>query len=956
MKRITFVIGLVLLSGTTVWSQGDSIITQVLLGVVPVPNGLTDLGLVAVDARRLSVLALDPQLIMLNAPGQSQQVIVTAVLSDRSAYYVTSSAFGTTYSVDDSSVATVTPDGRVVAVADGSTVLNAFHLGRQVRSFIVVDQSAGEEALAVIPSQLSLGFIGAQQQLLVSSLRSDGNIADVTLHSSTTYRTENPAVATVTRDGVVTAAGSGTAIIRIDHGIASGSATVSVSIQPGDALVDLEVSAPSFVLRSTTSVQLIVTGIRQNESMVILAPSLTGTFYQTTISSVAIVSNEGLVTAVNNGNTRILVNNGGLSATIDIRVSLSSLDLLVVEPSSRSVPLNALSPSFTLQLTLKGRFSDGGFKDITPSTAGTSYVSSDLGIANVNSSGLVSFMQPGSVVIIALNSNLAAQASFTVTRFDPAALGKLSGDFTSAAALGQLAVLSGAGSLQIASAASPADPVVIGSSPALGLMVDVAVLGARAYATETSGLAVFDLSDPVHPARVFTLPGSSIRSVATEGGRLYFTDGTSLRVHDAASLVELGRFDGLPSSGEALAVSGGLAFVAGGSGGLHIVEVSTPSSMALAKTVAGSVFDVASKGRRAFITGASALLEVDAAVSTAAAVTAQSGLAFSPTSVAVRGDLAFAGASVFRNDVAIFNISQPGNLPYIGAIDFPGFADGLKMDVSESLVYQVSKGAGAGLYVGIYKPDEPPSPPSVTLLSPAQGAQLVEGALVQVSASATDNFGIEKVTYFVDGVAQSTATLPPFSAVLRIPLGTSGRSVRISAQARDLSGLLSPFSEVLVASSPDPLTAVAGRLVTVFGDPVSNAQVTIAGQLMTTSGADGHFVLSHVPTVQTSLTLSSTATAEGFTVFANAKRAPVLGGLTDFGDVILSGNLTLSGNVWELGSYLEPPRDRRPDGARRTNAHPAGRHHHKFPAAAKMTVSGSLITQGSNGGLSDLAG
>ena len=143
MKRITFVIGLVLLSGTTVWSQGDSIITQVLLGVVPVPNGLTDLGLVAVDARRLSVLALDPQLIMLNAPGQSQQVIVTAVLSDRSAYYVTSSAFGTTYSVDDSSVATVTPDGRVVAVADGSTVLNAFHLGRQVRSFIVVDQSAG---------------------------------------------------------------------------------------------------------------------------------------------------------------------------------------------------------------------------------------------------------------------------------------------------------------------------------------------------------------------------------------------------------------------------------------------------------------------------------------------------------------------------------------------------------------------------------------------------------------------------------------------------------------------------------------------------------------------------------------------------------------------------------------------------------------------------------------------
>jgi hypothetical protein len=78
----------------------------------------------------VSVVVSSP-LPQLNSQNRTAQLTVTGRYSDNSTRNLTSSSAGTTYTISNRAIATITPDGLVTGVASGTVVVQAVHEGRQ---------------------------------------------------------------------------------------------------------------------------------------------------------------------------------------------------------------------------------------------------------------------------------------------------------------------------------------------------------------------------------------------------------------------------------------------------------------------------------------------------------------------------------------------------------------------------------------------------------------------------------------------------------------------------------------------------------------------------------------------------------------------------------------------------------------------------------------------------------
>ncbi|MFA7331388.1 MAG: T9SS type A sorting domain-containing protein [Candidatus Delongbacteria bacterium] len=108
---------------------------------------------------------------------------------------------------------------------------------------------------------------------------------------------------------------------------------------------------------------------------------------------------------------------------------------------------------------------------------------------------------------------------------------------------------------------------------------DVVVDGDRAYlAANFAGLCIVDVSDPVHPLRLGTLPSLEAQAVALQGQLAYLADREAgLRVIDVSDPALPRQTGHLPSLDKTLdvIVRDSLAFVADGSAGLRVVNLSS---------------------------------------------------------------------------------------------------------------------------------------------------------------------------------------------------------------------------------------------------------------------------------------------------------------------------------------------------------------------------------------------
>jgi uncharacterized protein YjdB len=163
------------------------------------------------------------------------------------------------------------------------------------------------------------------------------------------------------------------------------------------------ITPPTLSLRPGESRQLQATP-RDSAGSSLAASQL---FWSTERASVATVSDDGVVTAVGPGSTRIAASIGGTSGFATVQVVAPTAASVSVSPTSAT-----LDPGETAQLTARPMDSRGSALSGRPTT----WRSSAAGVATVSASGLVSAVAPGSATITVTVDGRTASASVTVRR------------------------------------------------------------------------------------------------------------------------------------------------------------------------------------------------------------------------------------------------------------------------------------------------------------------------------------------------------------------------------------------------------------------------------------------------------------------------------------------------------------------------------------------------------------
>ena len=115
----------------------------------------------------------------------------------------------------------------------------------------------------------------------------------------------------------------------------------------------------------------------------------------------------------------------------------------------------------------------------------------------------------------------------------------------------------------------------------------------------------------------------------------------------------------------------------------------------------------------------------------------------------------------------------------------------------------------------------PDSPPTVSLLAPAEGTVLVPGSLVTLRAEADDEGEIVAVTFRVDGVELETLETPPFEVPLVVPEGVD--EVAIEVVAEDDGGQTASDLRTFQVEAAEP-PATSARFADLCGDATTPLQ------------------------------------------------------------------------------------------------------------------------------------
>ena len=255
-------------------------------------------------------------------------------------------------------------------------------------------EPARPTTVTVSPATHELTALGTTVQL--SAEVRDQN-ARVMAGATVTWTSSASSMATVDASGLVTAAGNGTATITASVGSASGSAVVTV--QQSVASVEVSPSVDELTALGQT-VQLTAEAFDENGHAVAGAEFS----WESSDAAVATVDAGGLVTAVAEGVATITASAGEASGSAVVTV-MQPVASVEVSPSAETIGLGS-----TLQLTAEA-FDENG-----EAVAGVefSWESSDVAVATVDASGLVTAVRGGNATITATYEEITAESVISV--------------------------------------------------------------------------------------------------------------------------------------------------------------------------------------------------------------------------------------------------------------------------------------------------------------------------------------------------------------------------------------------------------------------------------------------------------------------------------------------------------------------------------------------------------------
>jgi alpha-tubulin suppressor-like RCC1 family protein/uncharacterized protein YjdB len=238
--------------------------------------------------------------------GASHQLTATA--RDEAGNPLTGHTFDWTTSAP--SVAAVTGAGLVDGVAPGAATITATSEGKSGSAAIVVAPAVA--SVTVSPPELALQ-VGESDQLTATPRDQDGHPLE---GRPVAWTTDEPTVATVSPNGLVSAVGAGSATISATAEGKSGSALISVSAVP---VVTVTISPGELPLLAGVSQQLTATA-RDGAGNPLPGRAFTWTSSQPDAAS---VSSTGLVTGIAPGTVTITATSEGKQGTATISILAS---------------------------------------------------------------------------------------------------------------------------------------------------------------------------------------------------------------------------------------------------------------------------------------------------------------------------------------------------------------------------------------------------------------------------------------------------------------------------------------------------------------------------------------------------------------------------------------------------------------------------------------------------------
>ncbi|MCL4852282.1 MAG: hypothetical protein KJZ78_12985, partial [Bryobacteraceae bacterium] len=770
------------------------------------------------------------------------------------------------------------------------------------------------ESLTITPASPSLTSLGQSLQLTATARYPDSSVKNVTAATTgTSYTTSNAAIASIGTNGLVTATGSGTAVIQAIHDGTPAILAVRVSLtgdSDGDGIPDDVETAQG--LDPKNSVDALEDpdrdGLNNRDEIARgtnrLNPDSDGDGLK---DGDEVVRGSNPLLADTDGD---LIPDGVEVSTGTNPLSRSSYDLRAAAASYQFTPVNfllstsSLFPSASQQLTFRVNLIDGKTTlNLTTKSTGTTYSSSNLQICNFGAEdGRVYAGIEGSCVITVTNSTLSVNVLGTVRAFTPGPLSfvTIPGVANNVDVAGNYAyVAAGAAGLVVVDVSDRQSPRIVATLDTPGSAEDVAVSGSYAYVADgPGGVAVVNIAVPDRPILLtqYSFPGAAVDIVVREH-LIFSAHGTAgFCVLDHTNKLALPqqaapcRQVGAGVVGIDYDSSRKIVVLAAGSLGLYVFNVtSLTNPIQVGALPGGNVLDLVLHGNYAFLADFSrSFTAVDLTspsnpVLRGSTPQATGGLL---RDVAVFGTLAFGADEFFVNDVPIIDISNPAAPTPRLLLPFRGYRDdnGTGIAVDAGWVYLTAIAGDSRLYIGQYTlpEDRAGVPPQVTLTSPQNGQTIVQGSTVRLVAAATDDVAVGTVSLLVAGQVVATRTGPPFEANYTFnSLGASN----VTAIATDLGGNTGAAS-INVTVVPDPLTTVTGRVLDESSLPVAGALVTVLGQ-STSTQVNGTFSIFGVPTSRGNIiAVATTLAGSGSSV----PTPPVPSGTTNVGDIVIRGS------------------------------------------------------------------
>ena len=310
------------------------------------------------------------------------------------------------------SVATVTAEGVVTAVAKGTAIITASSVDNPAKfeTCVVTVTEAYTAVASIAIGQQTIALAPSSQPVQLQATVLPENATNKAL----LWSSNAPAVASVTNEGIVTPLTVGTAtIVVISQDNAAAFATFTINVQESVIPVaGVTITQTGLLLEENDEPVQLTANVSAADPL--QTPSNTAVTWTSSNPAVATVSSDGTVTPHLAGTAIVTVTtlDGGFTDTCDITVQRTDVTSFTLDITKLAFSKDATGTQAEKQLTATIQPANATYKQVE-------WSSNDETVATVSSTGLVHITgKVGTAIIAALHVNSKKMATCTVTVVD----------------------------------------------------------------------------------------------------------------------------------------------------------------------------------------------------------------------------------------------------------------------------------------------------------------------------------------------------------------------------------------------------------------------------------------------------------------------------------------------------------------------------------------------------------